>query len=180
MTATISLVAGSQPEGLITAAARLGASIASLEAQIATQRETLAQLMSGWQGDAARAALLRAEKNLQRQHRLLVRLQTMRSALRTGGGQLSALRTHILGTAGQATSLGGLVSDDGTVSATGTGRLVTPVLAAAYTALVKKLLATFDAVDEATASALTNAGAPQTPPHPPTPTVPDRAPTRSR
>ena len=47
MTATISLVAGSQPDGLIAAAARLGASIASLEAQISAQRDALAQLTSG-------------------------------------------------------------------------------------------------------------------------------------
>ena len=174
MKATISVVAGSQPQGLITAAARLAASIASLEAHIVAQRETLAQLMAEWQGDAARAALLRAEKNLQRQHQLHVRLQAMRSALSTGGGQLSSLRIHILHTAGQATSVGGMVSDDGTVSATGSGRFMTPVLASAYTALLKKLLATFDVVDQATASALINSGAPQAPPHPSAPTIPDK------
>ena len=172
MTATISLVAGSQPEGLITAAAQLGASIGTLEPQIATQRQALTQLMSGWQGDAARTALLRAEKNLQRQLALQMRLRATQSALNNGGAQLSSLRTHILGTAGQATSLGSLVSDDGTVSATGAGRLMTPVLAAAYTALLKRMLATFEAVDEATASALTNAGAPQAPPHSSTQTIP--------
>jgi hypothetical protein len=42
---------------MTAAAARLTASIASLEAQ--------AQLGSGWHGDAARAALLRSQKNLQ-------------------------------------------------------------------------------------------------------------------
>ena len=172
MTATISLVAGSQPDGLIDAAGRLGASIASLGAQIVMQREALAQLTSGWQGDAASAALLRAEDNLQRQRQLHLRLQAMQSALSIGGGQLSSLRLHILGTAGQATSLGGLVGDDGTVSATGGGLFMTPVLAAAYTALLKKLLVTFDAVDQSTASALANAGAPPAPPHPSTSTIP--------
>jgi hypothetical protein len=44
----------------------LGASIASLETQVSSQREALVQLTSGWQGDAALAALVRAEKNLQR------------------------------------------------------------------------------------------------------------------
>ena len=62
MTATVSLVAGSRPDGLTAAAARLGSSVASLEAQIAAQREALAQLVSGWQGDAARAAVLRARR----------------------------------------------------------------------------------------------------------------------
>jgi hypothetical protein len=64
--ATISLVAVSRPDGLIAAAARLGASIASHETQVSVQREALAQLLSGWQGDAALAALVRAEKNPQR------------------------------------------------------------------------------------------------------------------
>jgi uncharacterized protein YukE len=78
VTATISLVAGSQPVGLIAAAARLGASIASLEAQISAQREALAQLISGWQGAAALAARVRAEKNLQRQFQLQMRLMRCR------------------------------------------------------------------------------------------------------
>jgi hypothetical protein len=47
VTATISIVAGSRPDGLIAAAARLGASIESLEAQISAQREALTQLTSG-------------------------------------------------------------------------------------------------------------------------------------
>jgi hypothetical protein len=97
----------------------------------------------------------------------------MQVALNTGGGQLSALRTHILGTAGQATALGGVVSDDGTVHATGSGRFMTRVMAAAYTALLKKLLATFDAVDRAIASALTDAGTAWVPPRPSTTTIPD-------
>lgn len=58
-------MAGSRPDGLIAAAARLGAAIASLEAQVSAQREALAQLISGWQRAAAVAALARAEKNLQ-------------------------------------------------------------------------------------------------------------------
>jgi uncharacterized protein YukE len=137
-------VAGSQPDGLIAAAARLGSSIASLKAHIAAQREALGQLVSGWQGDAAQAAVLRAEKNLQRQLQLQVRLRAMQSALHGGGEQLSALRTQILSAAGQATSMGGLVSDDGAVRATGGGRFMTPALAAAYTALLKALLTQFE------------------------------------
>jgi hypothetical protein len=64
----------------------------------------------------------------------------MQSALSAGGEQLSALRTQLLSAAGQATSLGGLVSDDGSVRAAGGGRFMTPALAAAYTALLKALL----------------------------------------
>jgi uncharacterized protein YukE len=53
VTATISLVAGSQPEGMIAAAARMTASITTVEAQNAAQRAALARLASGWRGDAA-------------------------------------------------------------------------------------------------------------------------------
>jgi hypothetical protein len=115
-----------------------------------------------------------AEKNLQRQQQLHIRLVAMQSALRAGGEQLSSLGTHILNTAGQATALGGLVSDDGSVRPTGAGLLMTPAMAAAYSALLEKLLDTFDAVDLATASALTSTGAPQAPPHPSAPTIPDK------
>lgn len=173
MTATISLVAGSQPEGMIAAAARLTGSITSVEAQLAAQRVALAQLASGWRGEAATAALVRAEKDLQRLLQLQVRFQQLQSTLNSGGAQLSSLRTHILSTAAQATALGGLVSDDGSVQPTGFGDLMTPAMAAAYTALLKKLLETFDAVDQATASALTDASAPQAPPRPPAPKIPD-------
>jgi hypothetical protein len=54
------------------------------------------------------------------------------------------------------------------------GLVMSPALAAAYSALLKKLLDTFDAVDRATASALTTEGVPQAPPHPSTPRVPDK------
>jgi uncharacterized protein YukE len=172
VTATISLVAGSQPDGMLTAAARLRTSVASVEAQVAAQRTALAQLASGWRGKAAAAALVRGEKDLQRLVGLQVRLQRLQSTLNSGGVQLASLRTHILQTAGQATALGGLVNDDGSVSATGIGDLMTPAMSAAYTALLKKLLETFDAVDRATASALTTASAPQAPPRPPAPTIP--------
>jgi len=74
VTATISLVAGSESEGMLAAAARLASSIASLQARTAAPREALAQLVSGWRGDAARTAMVRAERNLRRQHQLLVRL----------------------------------------------------------------------------------------------------------
>jgi hypothetical protein len=109
----------------------LGSSIVSLETQVAAQREALGQLDSGWQGDAAQAAVLRAEKNLQRQLQLQVRLRAMQSALHGGGEQLSALRTQLLSAAGQATSLGGLVSDDGSVRAAGGGRFMTPAFVTA-------------------------------------------------
>ncbi|HKP39682.1 alpha/beta hydrolase [Mycobacterium sp.] len=117
-------------------------------------------------------AVVRVEKNVQKQLELKARLEGMQSALNTGGGELSGLRAQILNIAGQATSLGGLVSDDGTVQATGRGQLMTPAMAAAYTAMLKALVNTFDAVDDATAAALNGAGVPQAPPQPAGPQIP--------
>ncbi|MGX9788704.1 hypothetical protein [Mycobacterium sp. MMS18-G62] len=171
MTATISVVAGSQPDGLVDAAGRIRASIERLEAQIALQQQALAQLFTEWHGSAADAAAGRAEKTMQHQLELRARLEVMQRALTTGGGELSALRAQILNTAAQATSLGGLVSDDGTVQATGTGQLMTPTMATAYTLLLKALLRTFDAVDQATAAAL-NGAVPQAPAQPSGPHIP--------
>ena len=113
MTATISVVAGSRPDGLIAAAGRIRISIADLEAQIVLQQQALAQLSGNLQSSAADAAVVRVEKNVQKQLELKARLEGMQSALNTGGGELSGLRAQILNIAGQATSLGGLVSDDG-------------------------------------------------------------------
>ncbi|HEX2283557.1 MAG TPA: WXG100 family type VII secretion target, partial [Mycobacterium sp.] len=131
MTVTISVVAGSQPDGLTAAATRMQASIGSLEAQIASQRQTLVQLPAAWQGAAADAAMARAQKNLQHQQELRIRLQAMQSALKAGGAQLSSLRTEILNVAAQATSLGGIVGDDGTVSDAGVGGAMTAAVAGA-------------------------------------------------
>ncbi len=167
MTATISLVAGSQPDRLTAAAVQMQASIVALEAQISAQQQALARLAGGWQGSGADAAQARARANLEKQEALRLRLQGMQSALNSGGSQLSAVRSQILSLAAQATSLGGLVSDEGAVLATGIGRFMTPALAAAYTALLKALLKAFDAVDQATAAALDNAGLPQAPPKEP-------------
>src|SRR6478736_2560238 len=127
----------------------------------ASQRAALAQLSSGWQGDAAKAATARAEENLRRQLQLQIRLQRIQATLISGGTQLASLRSHILDAAAQATAVGGLVGDDGSVRATGFGRLMTPVMAAAYSALLKKLLESFDGVDRATASAIAGADVPQ-------------------
>jgi hypothetical protein len=174
VTATISLVAESHPEGILVAAAQLTTSIALLEAQLAAQRKARAQLGSDWHGDAARAALVGCERNLQRQLRLQVRFEALQSALNSGGAQLSSLRTHILGAAVQATALGGAVSDGGSVRATRMGLAMSPPLAAAYSLLLKKLLDTFDAVDRATDLALNTVGVPQAPPHTSAPRIPDK------
>jgi len=94
VTATISLVAGSQPNRLTAAAGQMQASITALEAQISAQQQALARLAGGWQGSGADAAQARAKANLEKQEALRLRLQGMQSALNSGGSQLSAVRSQ--------------------------------------------------------------------------------------
>lgn len=165
MAATISLVTSSRPEGLLEAAGRQATSIAAINSQIGVQQGAMTQL-GGWEGSAATAARARADKDLARQRQLVGRLEAAGAALRSGGTNLTAMRTQILSLMSQAASLGGLVSDDGTVRPLAGNMLMTPTLAAAYTTTLKALLNQFDAVDQSTAQALNTAfgPAPQTPP----------------
>jgi uncharacterized protein YukE len=133
MAATISLVTAARPEGLLDAASRQAASIAALTSQIDAQQGAMSRLATGWEGSAATAAQARAEKDLARQRQLIARLEATSAALRSGGTNLTALRTQILTLMSQASALGGLVSDDGTVRPMGGNLLMTPTLAAAYT-----------------------------------------------
>jgi uncharacterized protein YukE len=166
MAATISLVSATRPEGLLDAAGRQAASIAALTSQIDVQQGAMSRLATGWEGSAATAAQARAEKDLARQRQLVARLEATSAALRSGGTNLTALRTQILTLMSQASALGGLVSDDGTVRPMGGNLLMTPTLAAAYTTTLKALLNQFDAVDRSTAQALNTAFGPmpETPP----------------
>ncbi|WP_233213539.1 alpha/beta hydrolase [Mycobacterium hubeiense] len=145
-------MAASKPDRLTEASGRLATSIQSLQSQIATQQRGLADLAGGWQGTAASAALTRGEQNLKRQQELATKLGATQSALSSAGADLSALRTQIQSLAAQATALGGIVSDDGTVRSSGNGALMTPTLAAAYTTSLKSMLQQFDAVDRSAAS----------------------------
>jgi uncharacterized protein YukE len=167
MGATISVVAATRPEGLLEAAARQATSIAAINSAIDLQQGAMARLRSGWEGSAAAAAQARADKDLARQRQLVGRLAATSAVLGTGGTSLAALRTQILSLMTQASALGGLVSDDGTVRPMGPNMLMTPTLAGAYTTTLKTLLRQFDAVDQSTAQALNTAFAmPETPPAP--------------
>lgn len=154
MTVTISTVTASNPAALSDAAAQLQGKIGQLDGLINTQRSALTGLAGAWKGTAADAAQARGNKNLEVQMELKTRLENTQTALRVGGANLTPLRTEILNVAKQAMSLGATVSDDGTVTAPGSSKLMTPKLAAAYTATLKSLLQQFDSVDEATANAL--------------------------
>ena len=95
MTATISLVTATRPEGLLEAAGRQAASIAAINSQIGAQQGAMAELAGGWEGTAATAAQARAEKDIARQRHMVGRLEAMSAALRSGGTNLAALQTQL-------------------------------------------------------------------------------------
>ncbi|BBX29593.1 alpha/beta hydrolase [Mycolicibacterium alvei] len=154
MTVTIPVVTASNPTALSDGANQLQGKIAPLDGLINTQRNTLTDLSGSWKGTAATAAQARGNKNLGEQEGLRTRLQNIQAALRSGGTNLTPLRTEILDVAKQAMSLGANVGNDGNVTAAGSSKLMTPKLAAAYTSTLKALLQQFDSVDKATAKAV--------------------------
>ena len=155
---TISVVTASNPAALTDAATQLQSKLSQLDTIAATGKQTLADMAAGWQGDAANAAITRGNKELQTLTDLRDRVQNAQTALSTGGTSLTALRTEIVNVAKQAVSLGGTVSDDGTVTASEGSQLLTPKTAAAFTTTLQNLLKQFDATDKATADALRQAG----------------------
>lgn len=156
MAATISLAKSTQPSRLLEAAAVERASAAQVTTQLDAQRGALATLRENWQGGAATAAAVNAERQLTKQRMLVATLHGYAEALQFGGTNLSALRTQILAMSAQASSLGGIVADDGTVTSNDTNPLMTPAVTGAYTTVLKAMLTQFDAVDRSTAQALGN------------------------
>ncbi|OMB96185.1 hypothetical protein A5733_12260 [Mycobacterium sp. NS-7484] len=154
MTVTISAVTASNPTAFSDSATQLQGKIDRLEELIGRQKHVLAGLAADWKGTAADAALAAGNKNLQQLVDLQSRLANIQTALKSGESNLTPLRTEILNVSKQAMSLGANVSDDGTVTAAGSSKLMTPALAAAYTSTLKSLLQQFDSVDEALANAV--------------------------
>lgn len=154
MTVTISTVTASTPTTLSDAAAQLKGKVEQLDMQISKQRQILTELGADWKGTAADAAIASGNQNLERLSGLRSRLENIQIALKSGESNLTPLRTEILNVAKQAMSLGATVSDDGTVTASGSSKLMTPTLAAAYTSTLKSLLQQFGSVDEALANAV--------------------------
>lgn len=167
MTVSLSVVRASEPDALVDAAGRIGAQIADLDTLMARQRQVLTDLRADWQGTAATAALSEAENNLDQQEALRARLQAVRSALQSGGGQLSSTRRGLLMLVDTLRATGWQVADDGTCTPL---RYLPPVftgLALAWTAVIKKLLSQYGEIDRSTAAAITSAlggPVPQTPP----------------
>lgn len=163
---TVSTVQASRPEQLVAAAADLGTKIVTLDATMTTQRQALAHMRTSWQGQAASAAIIKAEQNLNRQEELRARLSALQQALNAGGIQLGFTRNGLLATVGMLRAVGWQIADDGTA----TPPPLPPILrlmAPAWTAILQKLLAVFAQIDAQTAAAVQAAIAgpvPETPP----------------
>jgi hypothetical protein len=166
MAATVSIVEATQPSRLLDSASALDDKAAAVAAHSRLQQRSLDRLRVTWHGEAADAAISRAEAALAAQSRLHTTLKNHVGALRFGGTNLDPLRSQILVMASQARALGGIVGDDGTVVGTRTTGVMTPALAAAYTASLTTMLAVFDRVDQTVADAL-RIGAPVPPTPPP-------------
>lgn len=165
LSVTVSTVEASRPDRLLTAAADLGGRIAALDSAMTTQRQALATMRSWWQGQAARAAILKAEQNLDRQEELRARLSALQQVLRSGGTQLSFTRTGLLSVVEMLRAVGWQVADDGTATPPPAPPILR-LLAPAWTALLQKLLAVFADIDAQTAAGVTAAlggPVPQTP-----------------
>jgi uncharacterized protein YukE len=174
--ASVSQVAASQPDTLLTAAAQLGDRIGELDAAIAGQRQVIAQLRGSWAGSAADAAVARAERHIADMDQLRGRLVACRAALQRGGAQLSSARAGLVSIVSGLRALGWRVADDGTCTPPPNLAPVFAGLAKAWTAIVKKLLDLYDAIDRETADAVRAAAGgalPQQPPGaPPPPQIP--------
>ncbi|MGE2714234.1 alpha/beta hydrolase [Mycolicibacterium litorale] len=167
MTVSLSVVESSDLDGLVDAAARIGEKVTHLDSLMAQQRHALAELRANWQGRAAAAAIARAEANLDQQEALRARLQALRSALTSGGSQLSSTRRGLLMLVHSLRATGWQVADDGACTPPPYLPPVFTGLALAWTAVIKKLLSQYDEIDRSTAQAVTSAlggPVPQTPP----------------
>lgn len=163
---TVSTVQASRPEQLVASAADLGSKIAALDSTMAAQRQALVHMRASWQGQAASAAIIKAEQNLNRQEELRARLSALQQALNAGGIQMGFARNGLLATVEMLRAVGWQVADDGTA----TPPPLPPILrlmAPAWTAILQKLLVLFGQIDAQTAATVQAAiggPVPDTPP----------------
>lgn len=154
MSVSVSSVDAARPEALTTAAAHLGPKITELNSTIDAQRNALVDLQNGWQGIAANAALARAERDLAKQTDLRDRLILAQQVLQTGGSHLTQVRSAILQVVTSLRAQGWQVSDDGVATPPPTLPAPLKGTAAAWTAIIQKLLTIFDQVDSQTAAGM--------------------------
>ena len=158
MAVSVSLVETTQPEALTTAATQLGGRVAQLNSTIDAQRNALRDLQGGWQGSAADAARSRGERDLAKQTGFRDRLAQAQQVLQTGGTHLAQARSALLGIVNSLRGQGWQVSDNGVATPPSTLPPVLKGTAAAWTAIVQKLLTTFGQIDAQTAGNLPKFG----------------------
>ena len=148
---TLSTVETTRPEELNTAATSLGGKVVQLNSTIDAQRNALTELQSSWQGTASEAATARAERNLKQQTHFRNQLEQTKKTLQTGGTHLSQARSALLAVVSSLRSRGWQVSDDGVATPPPTLPTALKSTAPAWTAIVERLLTTFDDIDKHTA-----------------------------
>ncbi|GAA2546639.1 alpha/beta hydrolase [Mycolicibacterium diernhoferi] len=166
MSVTVSMVQASRPGQLVASAADLGTKVAALDTVLAAQRHALAQLRASWQGQAADAAITRAEGNLDRQEEWRARLAALQRALHSGGTRMGFTRNGLSAIVESLRGIGWQVAEDGTATPPPVP-VILRLLAPAWTTLIQKLLALFAEADAQTAAALAAAlggAVPATPP----------------
>ena len=154
MANSVSLVETTHPEALTTAATKLGGKVAQLNSTIDVQRNALRDLHSSWQGAAAEAALSSAERDLAKQTGFRDRLAQAQRVLQTGGTHLAQARLALMGIVTSLRGQGWQVSDSGIATPPPTLPPVLKGTAAAWTAIVQRLLTTFGHIDAQTAGNL--------------------------
>ena len=154
MAVSVSLVETTRPEALTTAATQLGGKVAQLNSTIDAQRNALRDLQGGWQGTAADAALAKGQRDLAKQTGLRDRLTQAQQVLQAGGTHLSQARAAILGIVNSLRGQGWQVSDSGVATPPSNLPPVFKSTAAAWTAIVQRLLTTFGQIDAQTAGNL--------------------------
>lgn len=153
MSASVSVVEASNPQGLTSAAGQLGGKISSLDAILDTQRRAMPELREWWQGAAADAAIRKAEQAINRQEDLRARLVTVQNALSSGGANMGSVRDGVVRLVGGLHAVGWTIGEDGTAEPPRfppLARLVAP----AFTAMIKRLLDLFDRADQQTSAAI--------------------------
>ncbi|MBJ7339298.1 alpha/beta hydrolase [Mycolicibacterium sp.] len=154
MSVSVSAVESSNPDALTAASDQLGTKIIQLDAVLAEQRRALDELEASWQGQASSAAIARGEANLREQTALRGRLQAVQAALRSGGSQLSSARDAVLTVVDGLRAVGWQVTDDGTATPPPWFPAHLAIMAAPFTAIIRRLLELFDTIDQQTAAAI--------------------------
>lgn len=166
MVATIDQVRASNPAALVAAGAGARSSESAAERSVSDGQSITTRLGDGWQGDASDAANRQAQGNIAALQRLENMYERLGSVLTAGGGQLSSMRSGIVGKVDRLTLMGWQVASDGTVSIKPGGVIdnwsrISPVVAVtaqlmamAETAQLKSALAHFTATDTDVAAAV--------------------------